>query len=84
MSRNILKSTISPTIKLTTITIYLRDDAAVPTVQMEGQVLLSNPRARAVTQALIRTAHLTSAGVTFIEEMKSMFGAAASKDAKVP
>jgi hypothetical protein len=79
MSRHLLKSTISPMIELRTITIHLRADAAVPTVEMEGSLLLSNPRARAVSQAVIKTAHLPPSGAAFIEEMKAVFGGAVTE-----
>lgn len=68
-----LRSRITPTIDLETITIRLRPDAAVPTVEMKGTVLVPAP-ARAVSSAVIHTAHLTPAGMRFIEEMKTLFG----------
>jgi len=73
VSRYFLRSKISPTLDLDTITIRLRPDAPVPTVEMSGRVLLSNPRARAVTRATIETAYLTPKGAAFVEELKALF-----------
>ena len=77
MAKHWLKSRISPTVDLDTITVHLRHDVPVPTVELGGRVLAADHKARAVSRATITTAHLTPAGATFIEEMKAMFGGAA-------